>query len=397
MGVEGQQVVGADVDVVVPSAEMLVMYGARENTMVLVAVGDGVVVKENGVFGELHVGIVQGIGGAEGLDVSGAMGNDVAGEVEFLQRTPQPQVARGRDIEVVEETGADVADKLGARLMELHIEVDVAALGRDVAFNDGRVRLDSQWVIANCVACFGIDVNLSEAGVPTGIGEEGAEAAAFQHEVIHTQLTPDVGLVEELLDVGKAGHGAAEVDRMEVDEIEDIGHVDMIERGGDGIVGTGRCDAVEPDALMVGTNIEVVDGQMLLAVSQCRGSYLKQRVADVELGAEQLQDSFGMVISRLVERYLRPQLPMEALRGGVVVEVERGLQLVVACQHVERQVGTARCRHHIAQGRFGVEFAVDGLNEGRDIAQLAVAIVQARGAELGVDGVALRTDLCRKP
>ena len=181
--------------------------------------------------------------------MSAAISFHLSGEVESLKWSGNLDVAVGGQIEVVEEAGADFPDKLTAGLVKLNVQVELIALGRYIAFHDGEAWLHSQRVVANGVLRHCVDIDLALVGVPVGLGEECAKVAVHEREVVNAQLTGHVRPAKEFFDIGDTRHSSAEVNGVEVDQIEHVSHVDIVQLGSDGVCGMVRDDTVEPDAL----------------------------------------------------------------------------------------------------------------------------------------------------
>ena len=99
-----------------------------------------------------------------------------------------------------------------------------------------------------------------------------------------------------------------------------------------------------------------------------------------------------MTVGGFVERDMRVDLSTEALGSGVVVKRHCRLQLVAAGLHVERHVGAFVSGPHLTQAGFGMENAVDGLDLGRDVAQLVATVSKVGCGQPAVECVAIVSD-----
>ena len=205
-------------------------------------------------------------------------------------------------------------------------EVDELACRRHVAVD-----------VCLCVLAVGgdgVDVDLLLVAVPVDEGAECSHASVFEGEVVDVQVGVGSHLTEGCADEGVARGLAAEVDGVEVDEVEDIGHVDILQVYVYGIAAIGGGGAVDADVLLsVGAvEGELVEVGVLVVVDDVGGFHLPRLVVHDDVRGLHLDVRLGLAAQVLVE--VGDGVDLSAL-GTLLTEVvpaQRGSQVVVSCR-----------------------------------------------------------------
>ena len=225
---------------------------------VVVAVVNGVALKLDVVGDGMSAEMVEGVVGAELFHVHLAMCHDVAHEVDVFQVAHDVELALAPCLHIVQEAAAEVLHELQACVVGLDAQVYVVALGRYVSVDHGEV--------LGAVLCRCVDVDLSFLVVVGCLGMKGSQGAVLEDKVLDVEVGVGLRSLEDRLHHGLARSFSGKVDRVEVDQVEDIGYVDILQVGHDGVGGLGGGFSVDDNVLVAMREVEHIDRQFVLSV-----------------------------------------------------------------------------------------------------------------------------------
>ena len=185
-------------------------------------------------------------------------------KVDVAERSHDVQVADDVGVDVVHEAVAESLHKFGSCAVGVNGKVDEFVLWRHIS-----VDYRSSVVL---VERFGVDVDASLLVVVSHVGIECAHASRLELELLDGKVGAHLRfLAEHASHDCVARRHSEEVDRMEVDEIQDVAHVDVLQRYGKRVLQVVRGCAVNDKMLVAVLDGEVVYVKMILIVSDaCR-------------------------------------------------------------------------------------------------------------------------------
>ena len=187
----------------------------------------------------------------------------------------------------------------------------------------------------HCIQGDRVDVDLLLLVVPPDIGIERSHIAFFKLEIGDHYVTFSFWRVEKRGQISLAVDIAGEVYGMEVDKVEDILHIDIVEIHDNRVVTVGRCLTINTDRLRVAGNIEIFDGEMLLAVSELVGVDGKYRISNEKMGFLDIKRSNHLVFLVSEECHVGIELSSQPLLLGMIVHGQAGTQGVADCCGLE--------------------------------------------------------------
>ena len=349
-----------------------------EVALVAVLVGEQLVAQLYLVVEEVYGVVLQLVGGIERCDGGLAVGRELTGEVDGVERSGESDGAVGM-------TGNLADEALGERVHE----VEVGAVGEDVEVDELACRRHVAVDVCLCVLAVvgdGVDVDLLLLAVPVDEGVECSHASVFEGEVVDAQVGVGSHLTEGCADEGVARCLAAEVDGVEVDQVEDIGHVDILQVYVYGVADIRRGGAVDDDVLLSVGAMErkLVEVGVLVVVDDVGGLHLPRLVVHDDVRGLHLDMCLGLAEQVVVERGDGVELSALGTLLTEVVPAQRGSQVVVGGMGQQLPVHHVAVARHLRHRHLALQRVA-----GRGDADIRVAVVAAVVGELLDSGIEL--------
>ena len=258
-------------------------------------------------------------------------------------------------LHIVHKTATESLHEFDAGVVGIHREIDVVVLGRNKPFDDGfAVRL---LILGN-----GIDVDLSVLVVIGGVGMQRSHPATLEQEVVDIQLCVCGGVGEDVLDVCFSCGIACKLNTVEVDEVQDIAHINVFQVDHHGVVGIVCRHTVDDDMLFVMVDLEMVDGQVACRVDDVTGLYLPDGVADGNL--RRVEDDVCCVLAAFCLEELRVGIDFAPyVFLAAIVERQFGCQQVVLCDGVGIDVYLCTLGANLLELQVGMQHVVGGVQQ----------------------------------
>ena len=355
------------------------VYASAEVASVAVLVGEQLVAQLYLVVEEVYGVVLQLVGGIERRDGGLAVGRELSGEVDGVERSGESDGAVG-------VTGNLTDEALGERVHE----VEVGAVGEDVEVDELACRRDIAVDMCLCVLAVGgdgVDVDLLLVAVPVDEGAERSHASVFEGEVVDAQVGVGSHLTEGCADEGVARGLAAEVDGVEVDEVEDIGHVDILQVYVYGVAAIGGGGAVDADVLLSVGAVEgkLVEVGVLVVVDDVGGFHLPRLVVHDDVRGLHLDMCLRLAAQVLVEVGDGVELSALGTLLTEVVPAQRGSQVVVGGMGQQLPVHHVAVARHLRHRHLALQRVA-----GRGDADIRVAVVAVVVGQLLHSGIELQ-------
>ena len=272
----------------------------------------------------------------------------------------------------------DVAEE---RLGEVVYELDVGTVGTDTQV-DGvmhrrHVAVD-EGICLSTVIGNGLDVNLFQFLVPTGMGIEHTHAPLFELEVADLQVGSGSELAEERGGCRTSCGLAAELYGMEIHEVEDIVDFYLVEIHGEGIGIVVGGYTVDDDMLGASVHGEMVYEQTVFGIDDVGGLQVPGGIAEDDMRGEHTHMGLRLVEQVAVELDDGIEIATHVLLGAVVVPLERGVDLVVGGIRLQTESHPVAVVHDLLQA----EITLEGICRRGDV-EVAIGIP---GAVIGKGG-----------
>ena len=202
-GIEAQEVVRLDIEVVAQPGEVLVVDASAQDGYVAVAVEDGIILYEDIIWDSVGMERIEGIIGVELLEVHLAVSSNIAHEIDVFQIAHHIEMAIAPGFYLVHETAAEILEEFHAGALGIDTQVDIVALRRDVSVDE---RLVLRTIVGNCM-----NINLFELLVEVDTSMEHTERSVFEGKLLYIQLGVGIRVVEEALDDSLARSLAGEI------------------------------------------------------------------------------------------------------------------------------------------------------------------------------------------
>ena len=176
-GIEAQEVVRLDIEVVTQPGEVLVVDASAQDGYVAVAVEDGIILYEDIIWDSVGTERIEGIIGVELLEVHLAVSGKVAHEIDVFQIAHHIEMAIAPGFYLVHETATEILEEFHAGALGIDTQVDIVALRRDVSVDEC---LMLRTIIGNCM-----DINLFELLVEVDTSMEHTERSVFEGKLLH--------------------------------------------------------------------------------------------------------------------------------------------------------------------------------------------------------------------
>ena len=317
--VVGKEIVGGNLEVVAQTGEMLVMDESVDIAGIAVGIADDGILELYLVGDEGDGVVVEGVAAVERTNHRRTVDDELAGEVDGAERTGKANLAHGATVDLADERLGERVHEVDVGGVGLDAEVDIVALGRHVALDDGAC------VVA--VVGDGVDVYLTLLLVPVDIRAQHSHAPALEEEVAHGEVGMCRHIPEGSHNECLARGTAVEIHGMEIDKVENVAHVDAVEVDVQRVALAGACRAVDDDVLAIVGDGELADVDVLGRVVDVGRLDKPCLVADGEVGG--LHNYMGIGDSLTV---------LAKGRGGI--ETTSALALVEPAErHVNEVVG----------------------------------------------------------
>ena len=372
-----QHVVGVEGEAVAQVAQVVVREGAFHLSGVSVLVGHACLTEFDGA-GEQTDGVeLQVVGGVEYTDVDAGVAGGFAFEIQVGEGSVQAYVARDASRQVAEHARG------------VHVEeLQVGAIGGDVEVQPrlgwGDPTLHRGAGMAGGVADVGVEMDVALLGVPQSANLHVAHVAVVEGEVADAEVGVERGALHRLRHDCLSAGEPAEVDGMELDDVEDVLQADVIEVDTDGVVLVFCQLAVDVDVLRPVFKAEVVDDDPSGVDVDDRRAECPGGVVDDDVRGENLDACARVVVLRV---------PLtEACHGGelaavgafgVVAPVEEGLEFVVACLGLQREVQHGVALHLLREPHQCLQPVLRIVDEHH--ARLVTLALVAEGREIALD------------
>ena len=176
-GIEAQEVVRLDIEVVAQPGEVLVVNASAEDGYVAVAVEDGVILYENIIWDGVGMECIEGVIGIELLEVHLAVSGNIAHEIDVFQIAHHIEMPIAPGFYLVHETAAEILEEFHAGALGIDTQVDIVALRRDVSVDE---RLMLRTIVGNCM-----NINLFELLVEVDTSMEHTERSVFEGKLLY--------------------------------------------------------------------------------------------------------------------------------------------------------------------------------------------------------------------
>ena len=176
-GIEAQEVVRLDIEVVAQPGEVLVVDASAQDGYVAVAVEDGIILYEDIIWDSVGMERIEGIIGVELLEVHLAVSSNIAHEIDVFQIAHHIEMAIAPGFYLIHETAAEILEEFHAGALGIDTQVDIVALRRDVSVDE---RLMLRTIVGNCM-----NINLFELLVEVDTSMEHTERSVFEGKLLH--------------------------------------------------------------------------------------------------------------------------------------------------------------------------------------------------------------------
>ena len=176
-GIEAQEVVRLDIEVVAQPGEVLVVDTSAQDGYVAVAVEDGIILYEDIIWDSVGMERIEGIIGVELLEVHLAVSSNIAHEIDVFQIAHHIEMAIAPGFYLIHETAAEILEEFHAGALGIDTQVDIVALRRDVSVDE---RLMLRTIVGNCM-----NINLFELLVEVDTSMEHTERSVFEGKLLH--------------------------------------------------------------------------------------------------------------------------------------------------------------------------------------------------------------------
>ncbi len=171
-GIEAQEVVRLDIEVVAQPGEVLVVDASAQDGYVAVAVEDGIILYEDIIWDSVGTERIEGVIGVELLEVHLAVSGNIAHEIDVSQIAHHIEMTIAPGFYLIHETAAEILEEFHAGALCIDTQVDIVALRRYVSVDEG---LMLRTIIGNCM-----NINLFELLVEVDSSMEHTERTVFE-------------------------------------------------------------------------------------------------------------------------------------------------------------------------------------------------------------------------
>ncbi len=144
---------------------------------------------------------------------------------------------------------------------------------------------------------------------------------------------------------------------MEVDEIEDISHLDIVEVDGDRIFSAFGSDAVDDDMLVAMMDGKAVDEKTVLTVKNIRGLHAPLTIVQQYMRGHDAHVGLRLISDVAIEADDGVEFTVHAFNGVMVIPFESSREIVVAGIGLKVDLQMVTIIHKLGQ----LQVALDGL------------------------------------
>ena len=180
MDIVALQQIGVYAEVKRQVRQVPVVYTAAEDAHVIVLVVERYVVQQDVIGDQSHGVASQRVGGAQRLDGSLAVNDEQSLKLHGGEGTVQFHLSVGMSADVVEERFGERVQEVDVCTASLDVEVDVVALWRHIAIDDG--------LCIGAVVGNGVDVDLFQLVVPVDGSSECTHTSVLKGELVDAEV-----------------------------------------------------------------------------------------------------------------------------------------------------------------------------------------------------------------